>query len=154
MSQTTSTHAPTTADVPEEFRARLDVTNLPTEKQLRGRWRPRSTSLAQELPALDLAVHDALGARIARISYTLSRWDSAPGRVSTALGVTKLGWFAAGTDPDSVTIILTDRRGLVLTIPAPEQAMAGGTPREIRLRNWENEGGSQARPIPGHIKVR
>ena len=121
-----------------------------------GTWWPRTTSLQTELPALDLAVQQLTGSRIARIAYTQRLWQPAPRKLWTSLGMTKLGWFTHSAHPENVDLSLADYSHLVLTViaPATDPVLANrtlpgdatpptglATPDSGPVDRWEDEGG-------------
>jgi hypothetical protein len=121
-----------------------------------GTWWPRTTSLQNELPALDLAVHQLTGSRIARIAYTQRLWQPAPRKQRTSLGMTKLGWFTHSAHPENIDLSLADYSHLVLTViaPATDSVLANIppfhhataptgllTPDRGPVDRWEDEGG-------------
>ncbi len=108
----------------EELRSRLTLVLEPGGMTIDGVWWPRSTSLAQELPALDVAIRTTLGAGIARFSYVLGDWEDSPRRVRAAGHLIKLGWFSHGDTPDSVDLSLADYRRVILKVLPPETPAA------------------------------
>ena len=106
--------------------ARLVLTSTPGSTVLDGVWWPRSTSLHREVPFLDVAVHDATHARIARLSYTVGAWDDEATRLWTPLGLVKVGWFITSSHPRDVDLTLTDNRRAVLRVLPPETSARAG----------------------------
>lgn len=100
--------------------ARLVLTSTPDSTVLDGVWWPRSDSLHREVPFLDVAVHDATHARIARLSYTVGTWEHEATKIWTPLGVVKVGWFITSLHPRDVDLSLTDNRRAVLRVIAPD----------------------------------
>lgn len=107
-------------------RSRVALVLDPGGMSVDGLWWPRSDILAQELPALDLAIASSLGARIARVSYVLGAWSDTPRRVRCDGHLIKIGWSSHGVAPDNIDLSLDDYRRVVLkVIPAdtpPEEA--------------------------------
>ena len=85
-----------------------------------GAWWPRSDSLVRELPALDVAVAQSLGAGISRFSHVLGMWSDRPRRVRAATHLIKLGWASHGPAPDNVELSLDDYRRVVLKVIPPD----------------------------------
>ena len=126
--------------------ARLVLTSAPGSTVLDGVWWPRTESLHREVPFLDVAVHDATRARIARLSYTVGTWDEDATKIWTPLGMVKVGWFIKSLHPRDVDLSLTDNRRVVLHVIAPstparegaaylrlaEESQAANTPAAIR----------------------
>ena len=122
-------------DQPGELQpTRLVLTSTPGSTVLEGVWWPRSDSLHREVPFLDLAVHAAARARIARLSYTVGAWDDDATRIWTPLGMVKVGWFITSLHPRDVTLGLTDHRRVVLHVISSETPAAQG---EASLRQAE-----------------
>ncbi len=99
--------------------ARLVLTSTPGGTVLDGVWWPHSWSLHREVPFLDVAVHDATQARIARLAYTVGTWDEDATKIWTPLGMVKVGWFTTSAHPTDVDLSLTDNRRVVLHVIAP-----------------------------------
>ncbi|MEW1952958.1 DUF5994 family protein [Terrabacter sp. NPDC080008] len=85
-----------------------------------GVWWPRTSELRLEVPPLDVAIHDLTRARIARVAYERNRWNDAPNRLRTPLGVTHLGWFEHSRYPDHVMLSLGSYQQLVLVVVPPD----------------------------------
>ena len=100
--------------------ARLVLTSVPGSTVLDGVWWPRTASLHREAPFLDVAVHEATHARIARLSYTVGTWEHEATKLWTPLGMVKVGWFITSLHPRDVDLTLTDNRRVVLRVIAPE----------------------------------
>lgn len=113
-------------------RARLSLNPDRGKGDSDGTWWPGTTNLQTELPALDVAVHQLTGSRIARIAYTYGQWEPAPRKQWTPLGMIKLGWFTHSTHPENIDLSLADYTRLVLTVIAPtsDPVMANITHRE------------------------
>ena len=99
--------------------ARVALARRPGELVIDGVWWPRSDSLEDELPALDRAVTQIVGADVARFSYTLGTWTDRPRKVQADRHLIKLGWFTHGELPDTVDLSLNDYRRVVLTVIPP-----------------------------------
>lgn len=99
--------------------ARVALARRPGELVIDGVWWPRTDSLEDELPALDRAVTQVIGADIARFSYTLGTWTDRPRKVQSDRHLIKLGWFTHGGLPDTVDLSLNDYRRVVLTVVPP-----------------------------------
>lgn len=99
--------------------ARVALARRPGELVIDGVWWPRTDSLEDELPALDRAVTQVVGADIARFSYTLGTWTDRPRKVQADQHMIKLGWFTHGELLDSVDLSLNDYRRVVLTVIPP-----------------------------------
>ena len=98
--------------------ARLVLTSTSGGTDLDGVWWPHSDSLHREVPFLDVAVHDATRARIARLSYTVGTWDEEATLIWTPLGLVKVGWFITSVYPRDVDLVLTDGRHAMLRVIA------------------------------------
>ncbi len=103
--------------------ARLVLTSTPGSTVLDGVWWPHSWSLHREVPFLDVAIHDATRARIARLSYTVGSWDEDATKIWTPLGMVKVGWFITSMHPSDVDLSLTDNRRVVLRVIAPSTSV-------------------------------
>ncbi|HYN68003.1 MAG TPA: DUF5994 family protein [Ornithinibacter sp.] len=106
--------------------ARLVLTSTSGSAVLDGVWWPRSTSLHREVPFLDVGVHDATHARIARLSYTVGTWDDDATTLWSPLGSVKVGWFITSLHPHDVDLTLTDNRRLVLRVIPPKTSAREG----------------------------
>ena len=130
----------------EPLRSRVTLVLEPGGMSIDGVWWPRSDSLVQELPALDVALARTLGAGIARFSYVLGAWSDRPRRVRSEGHLIKLGWFSHGAAPDNVDLSLDDYRRVVLkvippdTAPGEAEAFIDGA---TVLTSW-----SDPRPVP------
>ena len=107
--------------------ARLVLTTTSGSTDLDGVWWPRSDSLHREVPFLDVAVHDATRARIARLSYTVGTWDEEATVIWTPLGLVKVGWFITSRYPRDVDLVLTDGRHAMLRVIAASTPAREGT---------------------------
>lgn len=105
-------------------RSRVAVVLEPGGMTVDGAWWPRSDSLVRELPALDVAIADTLGAGISRFSYVLGNWSDRPRRIRTATHLIKFGWFSHGASPDDVELSLRDSRRVVLKVIPPHTPAA------------------------------
>ena len=104
-------------------RSRVTLVLEPGGMTIDGAWWPRTDSLVRELPALDVAIAQSLGAGISRFSYVLGSWSDRPRRVRATTHLIKLGWFSHGASPDNVELSLDDYRRVVLkVIPADTPA--------------------------------
>lgn len=121
-----ATEAPTTppspspSSSPSSSPSRLVLSSEPGVHASDGVWWPRSTDLRVELPLLDVAVHERTRARIARLGYERDRWDVAPRKVRSPIGITHIGWFERSAHPDRVLLSLSSYGRLVLTVVAPD----------------------------------
>jgi hypothetical protein len=90
---------------------------------------PRSTDLRLEVPLLDVAVHDRIRARIARVGYERAGWQDGPRTVRSPIGITHLGWFEHSRGPDHVILSLSNYQPLMLRVlpPGTDQDTALGT---------------------------
>ena len=70
--------------------ARLVLTSTPGSAVLDGVWWPHTWSLHREVPFLDVAIHDATHARIARLSYTVGSNAKDATKIWTPLGMVKV----------------------------------------------------------------
>lgn len=100
--------------------SRLVLSPRPGVDASDGVWWPRTTDLRTEVPLLDVAVQERVHARIARMGYERAHWADAPGRVSTSLGITHLGWFEHSRYPDHIMLSLSNYQRLVLTVMPPD----------------------------------
>lgn len=127
----TTPTAPAQHQPREQHKARLSLKRDRGKGPSDGTWWPRTTNLQTELPALDLAVHQLTGSRIARIAYTHGQWQPGPGKARTPLGVTKIGWFTHSAHPENIDLSLADYTHLVLTvIPPTTPITANPTPHD------------------------
>ena len=93
-----------------------------------------------ELPALDAAIIDALGAEIARLSYVLGTWADEPRKVRADQHLIKIGWSTRGEAGDNVDLSLNDYRRVVLHVIPPE------TPATDARGQLDGVGARSARP--------
>lgn len=136
----------------------------PSHGEVDGRWWPRSSDLAVELPALVLAVARRIDA-VDRISLDPEAWNGRPRTVTVDGRAILLDWFGARHrhtvglhGPDDLHLVLLvippDTPAVVaracLTMPAPAAAGAEH-PWESR---WEDDGGrtrAPRSPVSDHI---
>ena len=133
--------------------ARLVLTSVPGSAVLDGVWWPRTPSLHREVPFLDVAVHEATHARIARLSYTVGTWEQEATKLWTPLGMVKVGWFITSLHPRDVDLTLTDNRRVVLRVIASDTPVREGQAclqlaEEARATLPDHEGHDQD-AVPG-----
>ncbi len=146
-SESSARRAPSTAP-----RSRVTLVLEPGGMTIDGVWWPRSDSLVEELPALDVAVADTLGAGIARFSYVLGSWSDRPRRVRADRHLIKLGWFSHGATPDNVDLSLDDYRRVVLKVIPPETPRAEAEAFLVGatiLTSWSGSPSATAAPPAG-----
>jgi len=100
---------PTTQAPP---RLQLDP-NGPAEPYLDGAWWPRSTDLAEELPALLTALSAAHLGPVALVGYRRGAWKPAPGNIDLAGHAVHLQGFVS---PDPPTLVVVDDSGRRVTM--------------------------------------
>jgi Family of unknown function (DUF5994) len=118
----------------------------PNSTVLDGVWWPHTWSLQREVPFLDVAIHDATHARIARLSYTVGSWDEDTTKIWTPLGMVKVGWFITSLHPSDVDLSLTDNRRVVLHVIAPSTSARDA---QARLNTAED---SRSRNAPTMVR--
>ena len=93
---------------------------------LDGAWWPRTSNLAEELPALIVELHGR-GNRVSRVLYNPASWDNVPARKLSADGrVIRVGWFRS-MDPHVLTVTSSagaDRLDLLIVPPGTAIATA------------------------------
>jgi hypothetical protein len=99
-----------------------------------GAWWPRTRDLAAELPALLAVLAVRLG-EIARVSYNLTEWETAPRQIAAdGIRVRLSGFWSR--PPNTVDVVAGDRRRLTLLLvpPATDPSAAHQTMMRAALR--------------------